>query len=89
MSRLNCLPVILIAALVATLLYAGKLPGLATRAKGVVGLIKAYITGSITRPDHPRMALWGHTSCLRAMKLCLRRARIFAKSGHGANLGGF
>ncbi len=56
---------------------------------GAVGSSNAYITRSITSPAHPWMALWGQTSSFWAVTLCLRSARILAKSGRGANEGGF
>ncbi len=56
---------------------------------GAVGSSNAYITRSITSPAHPWMVLWGQTSSLRAVTICLCSARILAKSRRGTNEGGF
>ena len=66
-----------------------KSPGSVTVVNGVVDSSKSYITGSMTRPTHPWMRLWGHTSGVRPVMKCLRRVQSFAKSGWGANEGGF
>ncbi len=54
-----------------------------------LGSRRMYSAGSMTRPDHPCTWLWGHSSCLRALMICLQRARTFAKSGLGETEGEF
>ncbi len=73
---------------VANCVNIGVLPGLMGMANGTA-LSNAYVFGSIPSSAHPWIWLCGHTSCISTVFMCLRSAQIFAKSGHGANVGGF
>jgi hypothetical protein len=68
--------------------YTGMSPGSGGATNGLSSS-NAYIWGSITRPSHPWMRLCRQSSCYRAWEMCLRSARVFAKSGSGTNEGGF
>ena len=86
--RLNRLSAVLIAAGVANCVYTATGPGFPGIAKAV-GSSRAYTIGERTIPVHPCTVLWGHTSCLSAVTMCFRKARMFAKPGRGDSEGGF
>jgi hypothetical protein len=75
------------AAGVAKGLYTGAAPR-SVGTKNGTGSRSAYTAGAIARPDQPWRALCGHSKNFRALVRCRRRARSFAKSGHGCTLGG-
>ncbi len=70
-------------------------PGKIAVGPGLRGMVNAapsrrrYDAGSIARPDHPCMALWGHKSCVSACTMCFWRARMLVKFGWGSREGDF
>ncbi len=51
--------------------------------------INVYAIRSIARPNQPWIRLWGKSSCLSALVMCVCIALIFAKSGQSITEGGF